>query len=98
ATCESGVCKCGGATCTGSQVCCSGTCQATCTSSNPDMAMMSNLPLCDCRGLHDPFGSANQCPVSSTCVGNDCCAEDVGGLIPGTCTDTTPCQTSLTPQ
>jgi hypothetical protein len=73
----------------------------------PDMAVSTGdggaLPLCDCSMLVDPFGSNNQCPATSTCVGNNCCAEDQAlcgtiGCPPGTCNDPTPCQQSLTPQ
>jgi hypothetical protein len=102
-TCVGGVCKCGNTTCTGSQVCCSGSCADTCAISMPDMAMSGGMPLCDCKMLVDPTGSSNQCPLTSQCVGNNCCLEDqlacsAGACPAGTCIDKTPCQTSVTPQ
>jgi hypothetical protein len=64
---------------------------------------LSSLPLCDCRGLVDPLGSNNQCPITSQCIGNNCCVEDqlnctMGACPPGACVDPTPCQASVTPQ
>jgi hypothetical protein len=68
-TCENGACKCGGTTCAAGQVCCEGTCAATCAG-NPDMSM----GMCSC-----PQG----CPLTNVCVGPNCCFEDY--LILGTC-------------
>ncbi len=103
-SCVAGICRCGTVTCTGTQICCSGNCadSTACTVSMPDMAMPGGLPLCNCMMLVDPTGSNNQCPVTSQCVGNNCCAEDQAlcatfGCPPGTCVDPTPCQTSVTP-
>ena len=104
-TCVGGICRCGNNTCTGTMVCCNGGCADTCSSPGPmpDMSMPGALPACNCTGLNpDPLGTGmtDQCPLSDQCVGNNCCAEDKNGLFtpPGTCTDPTPCQTSLTPQ
>jgi hypothetical protein len=106
-TCEQGVCKCGGSTCSATQVCCSGSCADSCMTTPMDMSMSSGLPLCDCTGLDpDPLGTGvmDQCPGTDQCVRNNCCQEDVdlynqfGFYPPGTCEDSTPCQTSLTPQ
>jgi hypothetical protein len=65
-----------------------------------DMKMSDMLPLCDCRGLHDPLGTTNQCPLTSQCVGNNCCLENQLMMppTPGTCVDPTPCAASTTPQ
>jgi hypothetical protein len=59
----------------------------------PDMAMSSGLPLCDCSMLNP------SCIITRQCVGNGCCLEDqlTPSLFPGTCTDPTPCQKSVTP-
>jgi hypothetical protein len=108
ATCVAGQCKCGNTACTGTDVCCMGACMASCMSLMPDMATSSGdggLPggLCDCRGLMDPLGSNDQCPLTSQCVGNNCCLEDqaacaLGACPAGTCIDNTPCTPAVTPQ
>jgi hypothetical protein len=101
-TCVNGACACGGMTCTGTNVCCNGTCQATCNVPVPDMASSSSgdggsgLPLCDCTGLIKILG--NQCPLTSQCVGHNCCLEDTLGLGNVMCTTDPTCQTSVTPQ
>jgi hypothetical protein len=106
-TCSGGKCVCGTAACTGGDVCCNGTCMATCNISMPDMATSMGgdggaLKNCDCTGLNPmPIpGVHDQCPLTGQCVKNNCCLEDTFVNPPpaGTCTDPTPCTTSSTPQ
>src|SRR5262249_47276208 len=59
-------------------------------------AGFAGLPLFGCTGLA-PF-TGNQCPLTNSCIGNDCCSESQILMQPGTCLDTTPCAPSTTPQ
>jgi hypothetical protein len=82
-TCSGGQCHCGGAVCPSTQRCCAGACSdAPCAAAAPDLATPM-LPLCTCNNA--PFGP---CPVSHSCVGMDCCANDasLGVCSAGGCT------------
>jgi hypothetical protein len=61
----------------------------------PDLAG-SNLSPCDCRGLQ--LISGNQCPITSSCVGHNCCLENTLGLPGFMCTADPTCAPSATPQ
>lgn len=74
-TCENSKCKCGGIECAAGQVCCDGTCAATCAGT-PDMAVAA----CAC---------ASGCPLSGVCVGPNCCLEDA--LIAKSCSPDAKC-------
>jgi hypothetical protein len=92
-TCVAGQCVCGTAACTGTDVCCNGTCKATCmVTMPPDMSMPNTKPFCDCSGL------AITCIITGQCIGNNCCLEDTFVNPPpaGTCEDPTPCEPSTT--
>jgi hypothetical protein len=65
-------------------------------SSGPADLAGSNLLPCDCRGLQ--LISGNQCPLTSQCVGPNCCLENTIGLPGFMCTADPTCAPASTPQ
>jgi hypothetical protein len=92
ATCTNGQCTgCGGQNCTGNQVCCNGTCAATCATdmgaAAPDLSMGNqNTGACQCS---DHCAS----DLIGWCVGDQCCY--VNGIA-GSC-NVGPCTINMTP-